>query len=380
VIAVSELRKHFRQSSSAPKGATAVTAADGVSITVKAGELLVLLGPSGCGKTTLLRCVAGLEKPDDGEISVQGNTVYSGRRGIFLAPEKRNLGMMFQSYALWPHMNVIENITYPLKRRHSVPRGQVAGLAEQQLAALDLNGLGHRYPGELSGGQQQRVALARALVGGTNVVLFDEPLSNVDATVRRRLRGMLRRLKDEIGFSGIYVTHDQEEALELADVVAVMKDGRIEQLGSPREIYEQPKNLYVADFIGGGVVNRWTATVTTVGGGVIALSTAVGTFELPAPPTPPQVGDKGWLGARPQSIRVLASDATAQPTAPGRAGHEVRALVTDQVYFGTHIEYRMTVADTPVIAVAEIGQGPRCGIGDEVLLSFVEGRILWLPQ
>lgn len=378
-ITVHDLRKQYRQSSSTRQGtATAVMAANGVSITVPVGQLLVLLGPSGCGKTTLLRCVAGLERPDGGEISIRGSTVYSSARGIFLAPENRNLGMMFQSYALWPHMNVIENVTYPLKRRRrSVPRGELRELVEEQLTTLELDGLGRRYPGELSGGQQQRVALARALIGGTKVVLFDEPLSNVDARVRRRLRRMLRQLKEEIGFSGIYVTHDQEEALELADVIAVMRNGRIEQLGSPHEIYERPANLYVADFIGGGVVNQWEATVTGTVTGTVTVSTAIGTFEVPVPETlpVPAVGDKGWLGVRPHFVQIANPDPPAAD--PPRA---VRALITDQVYFGTHVEYRMTVAGTVVIANLQLEQEPPGRVGDEVLLSFAEGRALWLPR
>ena len=377
-ITVRELRKQYRQSSSTRQGtATAVMAANGVSITVPAGQLLVLLGPSGCGKTTLLRCVAGLERPDDGEISIQGSTVYSGGKGIFLAPESRNLGMMFQSYALWPHMNVIENIAYPLKRRRSAPRGKLRELVEQQLTTLELDGLGHRYPGELSGGQQQRVALARALVGGTKVVLFDEPLSNVDARVRRRLRRMLRQLKEEIGFSGIYVTHDQEEALELADVIAVMRNGRIEQVGSPHEIYERPANMYVADFIGGGVVNQWEATVTGAEAGTVTVSTAIGAFEVPLADTQqiPAAGGKGWLGVRPHFIQIANPDPAAAD--PPRA---VRALVTDQVFFGTHVEYRMTAAGAVVIANLQVDQEPPGRVGDEVLLSFAEGRALWLPR
>jgi iron(III) transport system ATP-binding protein len=213
-----------------------VVAVDGVDLRVRSGELVVLLGPSGCGKTTLLRCIAGLERPTGGEIRVRGRTVFSHTNGCFVPPEHRRIGMMFQSYALWPHMTVSENIGYPLT---ALPRPERQARVVEMLDRLGIAGLGHRYPGELSGGQQQRVALARALVASQSLLLFDEPLSNVDAKVRRRLRTELRDLKRRSNFAGIYVTHDQEEAMELADTLVVMESGQVRQVASPRAVYER---------------------------------------------------------------------------------------------------------------------------------------------
>ncbi|MDE3078339.1 MAG: ABC transporter ATP-binding protein, partial [Chloroflexota bacterium] len=218
-----------------------VLALDNVSLEIAAGEILVLLGPSGCGKTTLLRCIAGLERPDSGELYVQGRPVFSSSTHVWLPPERRQLSMVFQSYALWPHMTVFENVAYPL-RNVKVPAAEVRERTEAVLGVVGLGAYAPAYPGQLSGGQQQRVALARAIVANEGVVLFDEPLSNLDAKVRERLRVDLLALQRDIGFSALYVTHDQTEATALGDRIAVMSTGRMAQSGTPVEIYDRPSS------------------------------------------------------------------------------------------------------------------------------------------
>ena len=214
-----------------------------VSLDIKDGELFTLLGPSGCGKTTLLRLVGRLSRPDHGKI-------YFGDRAVSaLAPYERNIGMVFQNYALWPHMTIADNVAYGLKLK-KIAASEIAGKISRALKLVNLTGLENRYPGQLSGGQQQRVALARALVLNPDVLLLDEPLSNLDAKIRIQVRAEIRKLQKELGITTIYVTHDQEEALTLSDRIAVINLGKLQQIGSPRDLYERPENPFVADFIG----------------------------------------------------------------------------------------------------------------------------------
>ncbi len=219
------------------------TAVNGATLDIADGELFTLLGPSGCGKTTLLRLVAGFYLPDEGEIR------FGDRRVDMLPPYARNIGMVFQNYALWPHMTVRGNVTYGLRLR-KLPADEIARRLEHGLRQVNLVGLEARYPGQLSGGQQQRVALARALVLNPDILLLDEPLSNLDAKIRVQVRGEIRRLQQALRITTIYVTHDQEEALSLSDRVAVMRDGRIQQVADPKALYERPANRFVADFVG----------------------------------------------------------------------------------------------------------------------------------
>src|SRR5438105_1042087 len=226
-----------------------VPAVDGVSFSIQPGEIFTLLGPSGCGKTTTLRLVAGLEEPDDGEILVNGTPLTAPRRGIFVAPEKRQMGMVFQSYAIWPHLSVFENVAYPLQVRRmkaNVIRERVATALEM----LNLGGLAERQAPQLSGGQQQRVALARALVHEPKLLLLDEPFSNLDATLREQTRVETKLLQKRLGITVVLVTHDQTEALSLCNRIAVMHAGRCEQLGAPATLYHEPRTAYVRDFLG----------------------------------------------------------------------------------------------------------------------------------
>ena len=221
----------------------------GISLNIDKGEFVTLLGPSGCGKTTTLRCIAGLEHPDTGEISIEGVPITSIEKGIFLNPEDRNLGMVFQSYAVWPHMTVFENVAFGLKIRQ-VNRNEIKEKTHKALELVGLGDLAERYATKLSGGQRQRVALARAIVYSPEVILFDEPLSNLDAKLREQMRIELVRLQQEIGITSIYVTHDQTEALVMSDRVVVMNEGIIQQIDNPETIYTHPSNSFVASFIG----------------------------------------------------------------------------------------------------------------------------------
>ncbi len=226
-----------------------VTAVDGVSFTVNQGELVTLLGPSGCGKTTTLRMVAGFEKPDEGELEIDGQLVVSTNRRIHIPPEKRGLGMVFQSYAVWPHMTVYENVAYPLSTR-KMKREQIRDRVHETLALVGLEGFGDRPSTLLSGGQQQRVALARSLVYSPSILLLDEPFSNLDAKLRDQMRLEVKRLQDRLSLTVLFVTHDQTEASSLSSRIAVMHDGRIEQMGPPNDLYEHPKTLFVESFFG----------------------------------------------------------------------------------------------------------------------------------
>ncbi len=255
-----------------------VKAAQDVSFEVPEGKLFTLLGPSGCGKTTTLRSIAGLEKPTSGEIEVAGRAVYSSSRGIFVAPNKRNFGMVFQSYAIWPHMDVFHNVAFPLEVRRLGKR-EIEHKVMRVLTAVQLDHLVERDATKLSGGQQQRLALARALVMEPQLLLLDEPLSNLDAKLRDAMRTELKRLQREFNLTTVYVTHDQSEALSLSHEIAVMSDGRIVQIGTPRAIYEQPTNRFVADFV--GQTNFVAGTVTALdGAGRCRVRTGLGELKV----------------------------------------------------------------------------------------------------
>src|SRR6476619_4203971 len=257
----------------------AVKAAQDVSFDVPEGKLFTLLGPSGCGKTTTLRSIAGLEKPTAGEIEVAGRFVYSSSKGIFVAPNKRNFGMVFQSYAIWPHMNVFQNVAFPLEVRR-LAKKEIRDKVMRVLQAVALDELVDRDATKLSGGQQQRLALARALVMEPQLLLLDEPLSNLDAKLRDHMRIELKRLQRELGLTTIYVTHDQGEALALSHEIAVMKDGFVVQIGTPRQIYETPRNQFVADFVGSTNFVGGTVTAADDGSGHCVVHTGFGDLKV----------------------------------------------------------------------------------------------------
>src|SRR5712691_3423663 len=239
-LSVSDLRKQF---------SIGRPAVDGVSFHVSAGEIVVLLGPSGCGKTTTLRCVAGLEHATAGRISIGAQLVSAPAQGVQVPPRLRHIGMVFQSYAVWPHMTVRQNVAYPLRHRR-LPRGEIDRKVDEVLELVGLSEYAERSVVALSGGQMQRVALARSLVYQPQLLLLDEPLSNLDAKLRVRLRDDLRRIIKQTGVTALYVTHDQAEAVVLGDRIGVMRDGKLLQIGSPDEIYNRPADLFVANFTG----------------------------------------------------------------------------------------------------------------------------------
>lgn len=237
-----------------------VVALNSIDLSIELGEFLVLLGPSGCGKTTLLRCIAGLETPDEGQIIIGDQTVFDSERGITVSPGKRKVGMVFQSYALWPHMTVYENIGFGLSLQ-KIPAKEARKQVDGVLKDLGMESLGHRYPSELSGGQQQRVAVARLLATKPPVFLMDEPLSNLDARLRLDMRSELKRLHYRLGVTTVYVTHDQTEAMTMANRVVVMNEGQIQQIAPPRTIYHKPSSLFVAEFVGMPRINKLPAQI-----------------------------------------------------------------------------------------------------------------------
>ena len=315
-VSLRGISKHFVR-----RDGTRVPAIDGIDLDVAQGELVVLLGPSGCGKTTLLRCVAGLESPDAGDIAIHGDVHFASSQGIDSSPDRRKLGMVFQSYALWPHMKVFSNVAYPLQVRR-VGRADIRRRVDEVLRTVGIGELHEQYPGQLSGGQQQRVALARALVSSDGLILFDEPLSNVDAKVREQLRYEIRRMQQQIGFASLYVTHDQEEAMELADRIAVLNKGRIAQLGTAEEIYETPADLYVAKFI--GATNEIQGRIASVSGdGMASVSTDAGEILGVLGQAGLVAGDAVSVIARPEKCQLVDAAETGPNVWPVAAAHVV---------------------------------------------------------
>ena len=332
-IEIRNLNKAFKR-----VGGASLKPVDNINLTVDHDEMVVLLGPSGCGKTTLLRCVAGLERPDSGEILINGVTVYSSERGIFMPPEQRNISMIFQSFALWPHLTVGANVAYPLESR-GVPKAEARKRAEAVLELVGIGGLARQLPGSISGGQQQRVALARALVSNSTVVLFDEPLSSVDAKVREQLRGEIDRMQRRIQFSGLYVTHDQTEAMELGHRIAVLQSGRIAALGPPRDVYDNPTSEYVATFV--GAANVWPGTLVQAGSAESRVD--IGPAQLAVASTGEATsgrnGDKVSVIARPERLRLSA---TPEP-------HGFAVTVESRVFAGPHTSFVVRAGEAQAV-------------------------------
>ncbi len=293
-------------------GAEAHRAVDRVSFSVREGDVYTLLGPSGCGKTTTLRCIAGLERPDSGEIRIDGKAVSSSLTRAWIPPNQRTIGMVFQSYAIWPHMSVFENAAFPLRygEGRRIAAADIAARVRKALSLVQLDGLEDRPAPHLSGGQQQRLALARALVMEPKVLLLDEPLSNLDAKLREEMRGELRRLIKSLGMTAIFVTHEQIEALTLSDVIAVMSGGRIVQEGTPLEIYQRPANPFVANFIGqSNFLDGTVAGGASAGeaAGTVHVRTAIGTLTCHAT-TPVANGGQVVVAIRPEHISLSGDD------------------------------------------------------------------------
>ena len=310
-----------------------VRAAQDVAFNVPEGQLFTLLGPSGCGKTTTLRSIAGLERPRLGEIAVNDRVVYSSTKGVFIAPNRRGFGMVFQSYAIWPHMNVFQNAAFPLEvgdRKFS--RQEVRERVMRVLTATQLDHLADREATKLSGGQQQRLALARALVMEPALLLLDEPLSNLDAKLREKMRFELKRLQRELGITTVYVTHDQSEALALSHSIAVMSDGRIQQIGTPREIYERPVNSFVADFVGSTNFLEGAVLGPDGADGHYRVRTEIGDLNVLG--TEKLVADdKVLVSVRPEDVELLE----AKP----QEGNVWEGLVDQKVFLGECVDFQV---------------------------------------
>ena len=357
-VKVSQLNKQFGDN----------TVLEDVDFTIRDGEFFTLLGPSGCGKSTTLNCIAGLEQPTSGTIAVGDETFVDSSRRVFVPPEGRNLGMVFQSYALWPHKTIEDNLAMPLQIR-KIGKDEQRRLIDDALEKVGLLHLRGRYPHQLSGGQQQRVALARALVYSPKVLLLDEPLSNLDAKLREQARAWLKRLQSELGITTVYVTHDQDEALALSDRIAVMSRGHMIQVGTPKEIYESPATAEVAAFV--GRCNFLEASVEEVSssGAVVTLAANGESLRVETDHTA-QVGQTVTVAIRPENLRLCTTDT---PVLPGVNTLDTEVLT--ESYLGSRFEYDLKLGDHVVQVVCDRG-----GLTGPVRLSVEPDSCLLYPE
>jgi len=349
----------------------------GASFDIAEGELFTLLGPSGCGKTTTLRSIAGLEKPEGGRITLAGRAIYDAAQGLNIPMYQRDIGMVFQSYAIWPHMNVYENAAYPLKvtRGHGLNARQIREKVRGILALVGLEEFINRPSTQLSGGQQQRLALARALTREPALLLLDEPLSNLDAQLREQMRAELKRLQRETGVTAIYVTHDQSEALAISDRIAVMDKGLIMQIGPPREIYERPTSEFVANFIGSTNLLRGLLKSDATAGSVGLIETRLGpltcsfTADVKASPA---IG----VVIRPENVVIepAASSAAAAIPDTNRCG----GTVINETYLGEIVEYETRVGNETILVRTRPGKA--IAPGDAVVVHFPPSQTLALIE
>ena len=317
------------------QGNEKVTAVDSINLDINPGEFITFLGPSGCGKTTTLRMIAGFETPTAGSILLDGQDMSA------LTPDKRPMGMVFQSYALFPHMSVYENVAYGPKTK-KMPSAQVRTEVEDVLESMSLTAMANRAPNQLSGGQQQRVALARAMVMRPRVLLFDEPLSNLDAKLRAQMRIEIREVQQRLGITSIFVTHDQDEAMSISDRIVVMRNSKIEQVGLPAEIYLRPASVFVADFIG---ISNFLEVASVKPSSAGMAKVAVLGKEIDVPAHKDALTTKSILLTRPESIRVKRAQASNQ-TISGTQGR-----VKQVVFYGEHVEYRIETELGVIIAL-----------------------------
>ena len=330
-------------------------AVDGVDLEVRRGEFVTLLGPSGCGKSTVLRLIAGLLDADAGDVAIDGVSVTA------VPPHRRHIGLVFQSYALFPHMTVGENIAFGLRMQH-LPKAVIAERVAEALRMVELSALDRRYPRELSGGQQQRVALARAVVTQPKLLLLDEPLSNLDARLRDRLRVELRELQRRLGVTTLYVTHDQIEALALSDRIAVMHAGRIIEEGDPETVYRRPRNRLTAEFL--GIANLLPARIVSVNGRSCLAATALGEIELPLQ-SGLRPGGEAVICLRPEDIQLQSAVASA-----------LRATVGETAYLGSLTEHLVTIGPERQSLRVHVPGRSRFRAGDTVNLVLPEAPVL----
>lgn len=343
------------------------TVLDHVDLTVEDGEFVCLLGPSGCGKSTLLRSVAGLETPEGGSISFGDDTVFDRSAGINRTPEQRQLGMVFQSFALWPHKSVFDNVAYPLKRA-KVSRSEIQERVREALMMVDLWEHRSSYPGTLSGGQQQRVALARAVVARPRLLLLDEPLSSLDTNLRAQMRREIRRIQQHIGATAIYVTHDKEDAGGLADRVLVLQDGRIVQEGAPRDVFVSPKTAFVAEFV--GFDNFFTATVTEPGEAMATIEIGRGNFLSAATTTPVTAGQQVTAAIRSRLVRVHPHNGGPVPD------NTVTGTVTSKAHLGDDVEVVISSGGVDLVARVRPGYAQDIHVGQQALAQPPVGTVV----
>ena len=325
----------------------AVTAVDNFDVVVEDGEFVSILGPSGCGKTTTLRMIAGFERATEGEIYIGDKCVSSSIKGTFAPPEKRDIGMVFQSYAVWPHMTVAENVGYPLKIQ-KVAKEERAKRVQEMLELVHLGEYGERYPHQLSGGQQQRVALARALVAQPGLLLLDEPLSNLDAKLRESMRFEILSIQKKLGITVVYVTHDQGEAMAMSDRVVVMSKGVVQQVGAPHDIYTNPANKMVADFI--GLVNFIPGEAK---GDRVFIKGSNVSFANPT-----DITGEATVAVRPENISISAS------------GGQLEGTMVARFYFGDAVDYRVQCGDNMVRVIVKGADVDAYPDGSKVYLDF----------
>ena len=324
-----------------------VTAVNDFNLEIADGEFISILGPSGCGKTTMLRMIAGFEQASEGEISIGDRLVSSSKQSVFVPPEKRDIGMVFQSYAVWPHMTVAENVGYPLKIKN-IPKAQIKEDVQHALDMVHLGEYAERYPHQLSGGQQQRVALARALVAKPRLLLLDEPLSNLDAKLRESMRFEILELQKKLAITVVYVTHDQAEAMAMSDRIVVMNKGHVQQIDEPSTVYTQPANSLVADFI--GLVNFIPAVAD--GDSVKVKDIDMGFAN------PEQLEGDVLLAIRPENINM-----SKYPSV-------IKGKLTNRFYLGDAVDYRVTVGNTELRIINKGANMKEFVDGDTVYLEF----------
>ena len=365
MLGVTQLAKRYAAERGEPRGGVF-----GVSFDVAEGELFTLLGPSGCGKTTILRCIAGLEHPDDGHITLASTDLFDAARGTLVPMYDRDIGMVFQSYAIWPHMSVFENAAYPLRvaRRNRPSRAELTKRVERVLEMVGLAAFKGRSATQLSGGQQQRLALARALVREPKLLLLDEPLSNLDAQLREQMRGELKRIQAEWGVTTIYVTHDQAEAMAISDRIAVMNQGLIVQVGPPAEIYDLPRSEFVAGFIGRTNMLRGRLEAAVEAGGFGAVATDIGRIRCRFS-AGKAAGQEITFVVRPENIELSRAGGSVGSGRENTAEGQVLA----RVYLGDVAEYTIDLDGRQrLIARAQPGIG--IGPGERVRIALPADR------
>jgi iron(III) transport system ATP-binding protein len=382
VLTVEKLTKVFARSGQSGGGIREA------SFGLKSGAFFTLLGPSGCGKTTTLRCVAGLEQPDEGLICLGDTVVFDARRRVQVPMHERGIGMVFQSYAIWPHMTVFENVAFPLKamRGKSLRREEIRQRVEDSLRRVNLVGYGQRPATLLSGGEQQRVAFARAIVAEPKLLLLDEPLSNLDAALREEMRAELLRLQRTLGITTVYVTHDQTEALTLSDQIAVVDRGRILQIGSPREIYLRPRSEFVARFVGSTNILYGKSCAppasapppgATGAASIVHIDVGLGAPLGCMAPADISSGAEAAVSVRPEAIDIALSDA-ADNTKPAPNINALDGAIIATTFMGANLRYDVRVADRVMFAIAP----PRYAfaVGDKVALRFSRDSTVAVPR